>query len=130
MERREYATHPLANAPQSVYVHWRTTRRGGRSLLDRTKEGSDGCGEWRNLPVGWNRVADAERAERMEAVVAVARRFRDAMRRYMAEQTEMIDRGVSLDDLVRSNWSRFAEAAAAEEELFALLDTFDANEPR
>ncbi len=75
-------------------------------------------------------MADAERAERMEAVVAVARRFRDAMRRYMAEQTEMIDRGVSLDDLVRSNWSRFAEAAAAEEELFALLDTFDANEPR
>jgi hypothetical protein len=73
-------------------------------------------------------MADAHRLERMRAVVAVARRYRDAMRRYIAEQTVMIDQGVALDDLVTNNWERFAEASAAEEELFALLDALDGDE--
>jgi len=73
-------------------------------------------------------MVDARRLEQMEAVIAAARRYRDAMRRYIAEQTVMIDQGMALDDLVTSNWERFAEASAAEEELFALLDALDGDE--
>lgn len=72
-------------------------------------------------------LIDERRIHQMEAVVAGARRYRDLMRQYMAEQTELIARGASLDELVTSNWERFAETAAAEEELFALLDDLDAD---
>ncbi len=64
----------------------------------------------------------------MEMVIAAARQYRDAMRRYIAEQAILMDRGTALDDLVTSNWEGFARAAAAEEELFALLDTLDTEE--
>jgi hypothetical protein len=70
-------------------------------------------------------MADARRVAQEERVIAAARRYRDLMRRYIAEQTAMIDRDMALDDLVMSNWAGFAAAAAAEEELFALLDTLD-----
>ena len=73
-------------------------------------------------------MVDARRLEQMEAVIAAARRYRDAMRRYIAEQTVMIDRGIALDDLVTSNWAGFAASASAEEELFALLATLDTEE--
>lgn len=66
----------------------------------------------------------------MEAVVAAARRYRDVMRQYMEEQSAQVERGASLDDLVANNWQRFAEAAAAEEDLFALLDALDMHEGR
>ena len=70
-------------------------------------------------------MVDARKHEVTEAVVAAARRYRDLMRRYIAEQTAMIDRGMALDDRVMRNWAGFAAAASAEEELFALLDTLD-----
>jgi hypothetical protein len=70
-------------------------------------------------------MVDARRHEQTEAVAAAARRYRDLMRRYIVEQTAMIDRGMALDDLVMSNWAGFAAAAAAEEELFALLEALD-----
>jgi hypothetical protein len=35
---------------------------------------------------------------------------------------------MALDDLVTSNWKRFAAAPAAEEELFAMLDALDGDE--
>ena len=70
-------------------------------------------------------MADARRIELEENVVAAARRYRDAMRRYLAEQLALIDQGMSLDDLVTSNWAGFSRAAAAEEELFVLLDALD-----
>ena len=38
------------------------------------------------------------------------------MRQYMAEQTDLIARGVPLDEFVASNSARFTEAAAAEDE--------------
>lgn len=64
----------------------------------------------------------------MEAVIESARRYRDLMRRYIAEQAELVERGASLDELVTGNWARFAETSAAEEDLFALLDEFDARQ--
>jgi hypothetical protein len=73
-------------------------------------------------------MADKRRHEQTEAVVAAARRYRDAMRRYFAEQADLIDQGLSLDDLITRNWDGFAQAAAAEEDLFALLDALDADE--
>lgn len=73
-------------------------------------------------------MADPRRLEQITAVVAAARRYRDTMRRYMAEQAAMIARGVTLDDLVTSNWESFAAVSVAEEELFALLDALDGDE--
>jgi hypothetical protein len=61
-----------------------------------------------------------------EAIVAVARRYRDAMRRYMREQADLAAHGAGLDALVTTNWEEFAAVTALEEELFARLDTFDA----
>ena len=65
-----------------------------------------------------------------EAAIAAAIRYRDAMRAYMARQIAAIDTGVSLEDLVLSNQAGFQAAARAEEELFALLDTLEANQTR
>ena len=61
-----------------------------------------------------------------EVVIAVAIRYRDAMRRYLAEQSEAMVRGATLDELVTANWPSFQETAQAETELFALLDTLEA----
>lgn len=63
--------------------------------------------------------------QQAEDVIAAGRRYRDLMRRYVREQAEMVARGVSLDDLITSNWDRFTEVSAAEEALFASLDTLD-----
>jgi hypothetical protein len=60
-----------------------------------------------------------------EIVIAAASRYRDAMRRYMVDQAEAIDSGMSLDDLVLRNQEGFQTAARAEEELFALLDILE-----
>jgi hypothetical protein len=70
-------------------------------------------------------VHNERRIEQMEAVIAAARRYRDLMRQYLTEQREMVERGVSLDEMVLSNWEHFAQTGAAEEELFALLDDLD-----
>jgi hypothetical protein len=73
-------------------------------------------------------VIDERRFQRMEEVIAAARRYRDLMRGYLAEQGELMAREASLDDLVTRNWERFAATAAAEGELFALLDHLDAQD--
>jgi hypothetical protein len=59
-------------------------------------------------------------------VIAVAIRYRDAMRAYMVRQAEAVERGALLDELVMGNWQTFQEAARAEAVLFALLDALDA----
>jgi hypothetical protein len=71
-------------------------------------------------------VNDERRLQQMEGVIAAARRYRDLMRQYLAEQREMVERGASLDEMVTSNWGHFAETATAEEDLFGLLDDLDA----
>jgi hypothetical protein len=71
-------------------------------------------------------VTDEQRLRQIEDIIAAARRYRDLMRQYMAEQTDLIARGVPLDEFVASNSARFTEAAAAEDELFALVDEYDA----
>lgn len=72
----------------------------------------------------------ARRSERdigrmRDRVIEAALRYRDAMRRYMADQAEAMERGASLDDLVIGNREGFEAAARAEEELFALLDRLE-----
>jgi hypothetical protein len=62
------------------------------------------------------------------AVVAAARRYRDLMRRYQRDQAELVAGGASLEDLVTTNWERFAETSAAEADLFASLDALDDGE--
>jgi hypothetical protein len=74
-------------------------------------------------------VIDQRRFQQMEDVIAAARRYRDLMRRYVREQAEMAERGVPLDELITSNWERFAEASTAEEALFASLDALDDDAP-
>lgn len=64
----------------------------------------------------------------MQAVIAAAHRYRDAMRRYLSEQNALMDQGASLDDLVTRNWAGFAAVVAEEEELFASLDALDSDE--
>jgi hypothetical protein len=70
-------------------------------------------------------MQDTECVEQMRAIVTAAGHYRDAMREYLVEQTELIDRGMSLDALVTSNWQRFAETQMAEERLFSLLDALE-----
>lgn len=72
-------------------------------------------------------LVENDRLRQMEEVTA-ARRYRDLMRRYLAEQAALLARGASLDEMVRSNWEGFGETADAEEELFALLDDLDAGQ--
>ncbi len=72
------------------------------------------------------RTSDRDVEAMRDIVVVAAYRYRDAMRRYMGEQAAAVESGASLDELVRSNWSSFEEAARAEEELFSLLDRLDA----
>ncbi|MCA1670215.1 MAG: hypothetical protein LC793_23090 [Thermomicrobia bacterium] len=73
-------------------------------------------------------LVEDDRLRQMEEVMAAARRYRDLMRWYLAEQAGLVARGASLDEMVRSNWERFGEAADAEEELFVLLDDLDAGQ--
>jgi hypothetical protein len=60
-----------------------------------------------------------------EVVVEVAIRYRDAMRRYLDEQSEAMAHGATLEELVTDNWPSFQETAQAETELFALLDVLE-----
>jgi hypothetical protein len=61
-------------------------------------------------------------------VIEVAIRYRDAMRRYLAEQSEAMVQGATLEELVTDNWPSFQETAQAETELFALLDMLEATQ--
>ncbi len=65
------------------------------------------------------------RRDAQESIAKAARRYQDAMRRYLAEQVEAIDRGKTLDELLTDNWQHYSEAAQAEQDLFALLDALD-----
>ncbi len=60
-----------------------------------------------------------------DGVIAAASLYRDAMRRYMTEQTKAMARGVMLDELIQGNWPSFQEVARLEANLFALLDTLE-----
>jgi hypothetical protein len=67
--------------------------------------------------------------EAMRAVVvAAALRYRDVMRAYMVGQAAALEQGATLDALVLRSQVAFADAAQAEEVLFALLDTLEAME--
>jgi hypothetical protein len=65
------------------------------------------------------------RYERASATIAAARRYRDALRRYLAEQQAAINRGATMDELMTRHQALFQEAMQAERELFALLDALD-----
>jgi hypothetical protein len=67
---------------------------------------------------------DRDAAE-VERIVDAARRYRDALRRYMREQASLAAEGAGLQALLSTNWEGFAVVADLEEELFALLDTVD-----
>jgi hypothetical protein len=73
-------------------------------------------------------MEDKRRREALESIAEAACRYRDAMRRYLAEQVEAIDRGDSLDELLTVNWQHYTEATQKEEDLFALLDAFCAGD--
>lgn len=63
-----------------------------------------------------------ERLHRLEEVAAAAQVFRSIMECYRTEQAALVEQGVSLDDLVRTNWIQFEQVVAAEERLFAAID--------
>jgi hypothetical protein len=71
---------------------------------------------------------DRDAAE-LERVIDAARRYRDTLRRYMREQAALAADGAGLEALLSTNWEQFAVVADLEEELFALLDAFDAAAP-
>jgi hypothetical protein len=71
---------------------------------------------------------DRDAAE-VERIIDTARRYRDALRRYMREQAALAAEGAGLEVLVSTNWGGFAVVADLEEELFALLDAIDATAP-
>jgi hypothetical protein len=68
-------------------------------------------------------------AAEMERILDAARHYRDALRRYMQEQAALAAEGAGLEALLSTNWERFAVVADLEEELFTLLDAFDATAP-
>jgi hypothetical protein len=63
-----------------------------------------------------------------EVIIVAALHYRDAMRRYQAEQAEAIAGGLGLEELVAGNWKSYVAAARAEEQLFALLDGYNERE--
>jgi hypothetical protein len=63
--------------------------------------------------------------QQAQLIVNAARHYRDAMRRYMAEQAAAMANGTTLTDLVTDNWESFQGVMQAEEVLFALLDALD-----
>lgn len=63
-----------------------------------------------------------------EVIVAAALHYRDAMRRYQAEQAAAIAEGRSLEELVTGNWPAYEAAVRAEGQLFALLDSYEERE--
>jgi hypothetical protein len=71
---------------------------------------------------------DRDAAE-VERVIDTARRYRDALRRYMREQAALVAERAGLEFLLSTNWERFAAVADLKEELFALLDVIDATAP-
>jgi len=64
--------------------------------------------------------------ERARAIVAAARHYRDALRRYLAMQIEAMEGGERYDMLAGRTWLAFREAERTEEALFALLDALEA----
>lgn len=69
---------------------------------------------------------DETRMQSLEAVAEAAREYRAAMRRYINDQTRLLDAGMSLDEIMERNWGRFAETMRAKEQLYAILDALDA----
>ena len=73
-------------------------------------------------------LTDLDREKLVGLIVEAGRQYRDAMRLYLSEQSAMYDHGVPVDELVATNWKRYAEAQEAETDLFALLDALDAHD--
>jgi hypothetical protein len=63
---------------------------------------------------------------RAGAIVAAARRYRDAFRHHLALQTQTMEEPERFNALVEQIWLAFRETERAEEALFTLLDALDA----
>ncbi len=60
-----------------------------------------------------------------EVIVAAAIHYRDAMRQYQAEQAAAMASGANLEELVTGSWPAYHMVIRAEEQLFALLDSYE-----
>lgn len=62
---------------------------------------------------------------RLLVVASAAFIYRQRTEAYMLRQAELIERGVTVEEMVTANWQFFEEVARAEERLFEAIDDLE-----